>query len=77
MVSTFDAQLTVDSGLLIFVVGQLKVRRCGVIKSGTLQCTCVYVRGGHYMHIIRMRPRAIKVTNIKERENLKWRLRVK
>ena len=38
---------------------------------------CVYVHGGHYMHIIRMRPRAIKVTNIKERENLKWRLCVK
>ena len=54
MVSTFDAQLTVDGGLLIFVVGQLKVR-CGVITSYTLQCVERFSK-----YVVGMRPRPSK-----------------
>lgn len=54
MVSTFDAQLTVDGGLLIFVVGQLKVK-CGVVSSYTVQCV-----GKFSNYVVGMRPRLSK-----------------
>ena len=63
MVSTFDAQLTVDGGLLIFVVGQLKVK-CGVVSSYTVQCV-----GKFSNYVVGMRPRLSKPLSRWERSS--------
>ena len=60
MVTTFDAQLTVDGGLLIFVVGQLKVRCSRVISSYTLA-----------NYVVGVKPQLSKpLANIKVKEKL-------